>query len=312
MAFKVGIVGAGMVGSAAAYAIALMGTAGEIVLVDRNPARALAEAEDIAHAVPFASATRVLSGDYDRLAGADLVILAAGVSQQPGETRLALLSRNAAVFAEVLAEVRRLAPDALLLVATNPVDIMTGVATRLSGLPASRVIGSGTILDTARFRSLLGAHLGIAPQSVHAYVLGEHGDSEVLAWSCVRAGSVPIRSFAAQVGAAITHDVVARIDDAVRNAAYRIIEGKGATWYGIGAGLARMVRAIARDEQAVMSISIQTPEVLGVRDVALSIPRVLGRAGVTVDLMPDLDHAETEALIRSATLLRDTAATLSV
>jgi L-lactate dehydrogenase len=311
MAFKVGIVGTGMVGSAAAYALALTGTAGEIVLVDRNAARALAEAEDIAHAVPFASATRVLSGGYDRLAGAHVVILAAGVGQQPGETRLALLARNAAVFADVIAEVRRFAPDALLLVATNPVDIMTDIATRLSGLPPSRVIGSGTILDTARFRSLLGAHLGIAPRSVHAYVLGEHGDSEVLAWSCVRAGSTPIRSFAAQVGAAITEDVVARIDDGVRNAAYRIIAGKGATWYGIGAGLARIVRAIAQDEHAVLSVSIRTPEVLGVRDVALSVPRVVGRAGVTADLMPDLDAAETSALLASAALLRDTAAALS-
>jgi L-lactate dehydrogenase len=307
MAFRVGIVGAGMVGSAAAYAIALTGTAGEIVLVDRNPARALAEAEDIAHATPFASATRVVSGDYDRLAGVDAVILAAGVNQQPGETRLALLGRNAAVFAEVIAEVRRVAPQALLLVATNPVDIMTEIATRLSGLPPARVIGSGTILDTARFRSLLGAHLGIAPQSVHAYVLGEHGDSEVLAWSCARAGSVPIRSFAAQVGAAITADVVARIDDGVRRAAYRIIEGKGATWYGIGAGLARMVRAVARDEQAVMSVSIRSRAVPEVGEVALSVPRVLGRAGVTAELMPDLDAAETAALARSARILRDTA-----
>jgi L-lactate dehydrogenase len=311
MAFKVGIVGAGMVGSAAAYALALTGTAGEIVLVDRNASRALAEAEDIAHAVPFASATRVTSGDYGSLAGADVVILAAGVSQQPGETRLALLGRNAAVFAEVIAAVQAVAPDAILLVATNPVDIMTDIATRLSGLPPERVIGSGTILDTARFRSLLGAHLGISPQSVHAYVLGEHGDSEVLAWSCVRAGATPIRSFAAQVGAAITEDVVARIDDGVRRAAYRIIAGKGATWYGIGAGLARIVRAIARDEQAVLSVSMLRPKVLGVRDVALSVPRVVGRAGVTVDLMPDLDAAETAALIASAELLRDTAAALS-
>jgi L-lactate dehydrogenase len=311
MAFKVGIVGAGMVGSAAAYALALSGTVGEIILVDRNADRALAEAEDISHAVPFVSATRVLGGDYGHLAGADVVILAAGVGQQPGETRLALLARNAAVFAEVIAEVRAVAPDAILLVATNPVDIMTDITTRLSGLPPSRVIGSGTILDTARFRSLLGAHLGIAPRSVHAYVLGEHGDSEVLAWSCVRAGATPIRSFAAQVGAAITEDVVARIDDGVRNAAYRIIAGKGATWYGIGAGLARIVQAIARDEHAVLSVSILTHGVPGVGDVALSVPRVVARAGVTADLMPDLDPIETAALIASAKILRDTTAALN-
>jgi L-lactate dehydrogenase len=174
------------------------------------------------------------------------------------------------------------------------------------------VIGSGTILDTARFRSLLGGHLGIAPQSVHAYVLGEHGDSEVLAWSAARAGSVPIRAFAAQVGAALTDEVVARIDDGVRNAAYTIIAGKGATWYGIGAGLARIVRAILRDEQAVLSVSILTREVEGVRDVALSVPRVVGRSGVTAELFPDLDRAEHDALRRSAELLKSTADALTL
>ena len=181
---------------------------------------------------------------------------------------------------------------------------MTQVATRLSGLPAARVIGSGTILDTARFRSLLGRHLGIAPQSVHAYVLGEHGDSEVLAWSSARAGSVPLASFAAQVGAALTADVRERIDAGVRRAAYGIIAGKGATWYGIGAGLARVIAAIGRDEGAVFSVSIATREVEGVSDVALSIPRVVGAAGVLADLFPELDADEHAALRRSAELLK--------
>jgi L-lactate dehydrogenase len=309
---KVGIVGAGMVGSAAGYALALLGSVSEVVLVDRDEALALAQAQDIAHAVPFASATQIRAGGYDALAGAAVVILAAGVSQKPGETRLELLGRNAEVFRSVVAEVQRVAPEAILLIATNPVDIMTDVATRLSGLPPARVIGSGTILDTARFRSLLGAHLGIAPQSVHAYVLGEHGDSEVLAWSAARAGSVPIRAFAAQVGAALTDEVVARIDDGVRNAAYTIIAGKGATWYGIGAGLARIVRAILRDEQSVLSVSIRTREVEGVRDVALSVPRVVGRAGVTADLFPELDRTEHDALRRSAELLKTTADALTL
>ncbi len=312
MSVKVGIVGAGMVGSAAGYAIALMGTASEIVLVDRNAALARAQAEDIAHAVPFASSTMVQDGDYAALAGADVVILAAGVSQKPGETRLALLERNAAVFADIVAAVLRAAPDAILLVATNPVDIMTDVATRLSGLAPARVIGSGTVLDTARFRSLLGRHLGVAPQSVHAYVLGEHGDSEVLAWSTARAGSLAIRDFAAQVGAAITDDVIADIDAGVRRAAYRIIEGKGATWYGIGAGLARIVRAITRDEAAVLSVSMQTPVVAGVTGATLSIPRVVGRAGIIADLLPELDDAERAALARSATMLAETAAALKL
>jgi L-lactate dehydrogenase len=301
-----------MVGSAAGYALALLGSVSEVVLVDRDEALALAQAQDIAHAVPFASATQIRAGGYDALAGAAVVILAAGVSQKPGETRLELLGRNAEVFRSVVAEVQRVAPEAILLIATNPVDIMTDVATRLSGLPPARVIGSGTILDTARFRSLLGAHLGIAPQSVHAYVLGEHGDSEVLAWSAARAGSVPIRAFAAQVGAALTDEVVARIDDGVRNAAYTIIAGKGATWYGIGAGLARIVRAILRDEQSVLSVSIRTREVEGVRDVALSVPRVVGRAGVTADLFPELDRTEHDALRRSAELLKTTADALTL
>ncbi len=309
---KVGIVGAGMVGSAAAFSLALTGSATEVVLVDLDTARAQAEAEDISHAVPFGRPVIVRAGDYTDLAGAGVVILAAGVSQKPGETRLALLSRNAAVFRSIVAEVLHAAPDTILLVATNPVDIMTDIATRLSGLPPARVIGSGTILDTARFRALLGRHLGIAPQSVHAYVLGEHGDSEVLAWSAARAGSVPIRSFAAHVGAAITDEVVARIDDGVRRAAYRIIAGKGATWHGIGAGLARIVRAIGGDEGAVLSVSMLTPEVEGVPDVTLSIPRVVGRSGITADLFPDLSAHEHEALHRSARLLADTAGSLSL
>ena len=309
---KVGIVGAGMVGSAAGYALALMGQASEVVLVDLDDAMALAQAQDIAHAVPFASATVVRAGGYDALKGARVVILAAGVSQKPGETRLQLLSRNAEVFRAIVSEVEAAAPDAILLVASNPVDIMTDVTTRLSKMPPERVIGSGTILDTARFRSLVGAHLGIAPQSVHAYVMGEHGDSEVLAWSAARAGSVGLRSFAAQVGAPLTEDVRNRIDDGVRNAAYTIINGKGATWYGIGAGLARIVRAIGRDEQAVLSVSIMTDEVEGIRDVALSVPRVVGAAGVTADLFPDLDADEHEALEKSARLLKSTADALSV
>ena len=304
---KIGVVGTGQVGSATAYAMALTGTATGIVLVDHNPALARAQAEDIAHAVPFASAARVTAGDYPDLAGAGIVIIAAGVPQEPGETRLDLLGRNAEVFRAVISRILDAAPDAILLIASNPVDVMTQVATRLSGLPAARVIGSGTILDTARFRWLLGQHLGLAPQSVHAYVLGEHGDSEVLAWSSARAGGVPLASFAAQVGADLGEGVRARIDEGVRRAAYTIIEGKGATWYGIGAGLARVAAAIVRDERAVFSVSIATPSIEGVTDVALSVPRVIGRAGVLADLLPELAPEEHDALRASAQLLKDLA-----
>ncbi len=301
---KVGIIGAGMVGSTAGYAIALSGAASTIVLVDMNADLARAQAEDIRHAVPFASSSTVLSGDYADLAGAGIVIIAAGVGQKPGETRIELLSRNAAVFDTVIGNVFKHAPDALLVIASNPVDIMTHVATRLSGLPAGRVIGSGTILDTARFRTLLGNHLGISPHSVHANVLGEHGDSEVLVWSSAEAGTVSLTSFAAQRNVPLTEALRAEIDDTVRNAAYRIIAGKGSTYYGIGAGLARIVEAINRDEQTVLSVSSVTPEIEGVKDVALSLPRIIGAKGISATLVPDLDYGERQALRKSAEMLK--------
>jgi L-lactate dehydrogenase len=302
---KVGIVGSGMVGSTTGYALGMRGVASEVVLVDLNPALAEAQALDIAHAMPFAFGTTFLSGHYDSLRGAEVVVIAAGVAQRPGETRVDLLGRNAAVFREVIGEVMRVCPHAILLVASNPVDVMTQITREISGLPAGRVIGSGTILDSARFRSLIGAHLGISPRSIHAYVLGEHGDSQVPAWSSARAGAVPIASFAAQVGAPITEAVREEIGEQTRNAAYTIVKGKGSTYYGIGAGLARIVGAIRQNEQAVLSVSIVTAEVEGVRDVALSIPRVVGRAGVDADLFPELDAGESAALHRSATILRE-------
>lgn len=297
---KVGIVGAGMVGSAAANALALSGTATEVVLVDRDPARARAEAEDITHATPFSYSVRVRAGTYDALRAAQLVIIAAGVNQQPGESRLALLERNTAVFAQVIPQVLAAAPDTLLLIATNPVDVMTMVASRLSGLPARRVIGSGTILDTARFRALLGEHLGVAPQSVHGYVLGEHGDSEVLCWSLADVGTVNVERYAAQIGRPLDDPTKARIDEGTRRAAYRIIAGKGATWFGIAGGLTRICRAVARDERAVLTVSMLESRVFGVEQVALSLPRIIGAEGVidTIQLM--LTDREQEQLRASA------------
>lgn len=304
---KVAIVGAGMVGSAAGFALVLQNIVSELVLIDLDPARAQAEAEDIGHAVPFAGSAIVRAGGYRDIADAAVVILACGVSQRPVETRPALLGRNAAVFRAVTEEVMTVAPGAILLVASNPVDVITRITTQLSGLAPGRVIGSGTILDTARFRWLIGRHLGISPGSVHGYVLGEHGDSEVLAWSSVRAGSVPLTAFAAQVGAPLTREVRARIDDGVRRAAYTIIAGKGATWYGIGAGLARIVQAIGRDAQAVLSVSMVEADALGVADVALSLPRLVGAGGVSATLWPELDGEETAALRRSAEVLKEMA-----
>ncbi len=301
---KVGIVGAGMVGSAAAYAMVLRGTASQVVLVDHNPALAAAQAQDILHATPFSHPVHVRAGETAELAGAGVVILAAGVAQKPGETRLQLLERNAAVFAEIIPPVLAAAPEAILLVATNPVDVMTSIAARISGLPAGRVLGSGTILDTARFRALLGEHLGVSAKSVHAFVLGEHGESEVLWWSGATAGSLSVLEGAAQWERPLDEAARQRIDDNVRRAADHIIAGKGATWYGIGGGLARIVEAISSHENALLTVSAPTAWVEGVADVSLSLPRIVGRRGCGRILLPDLDPGEHQALRRSAEILK--------
>lgn len=308
---KVGIVGAGMVGGAAGFAMVLRGACSEVVLVDRDEKLAAAQAQDILHATPFAYPVHVRAGGYGELSGAAVVVLSAGVGQRPGETRLQLLERNAAVFAGIIPRVLACCPDAILLVATNPVDVMTDVAARISRLPPQRVVGSGTILDTARFRALLGDHLGISPKSVHAYVLGEHGDSEVLCWSGAVVGSLRLDEVAMQRGRPLDQPARQRIDDGVRRAAYRIIEGKGATWHGIGAGLARIVQAIGGDENAVLTVSVRTEGVAGSGPVTLSLPRVVGAHGAGEVLRPELDGAERQALARSAKLLAEAAAGIS-
>lgn len=309
---KVGIVGAGMVGASAGFAMVLRGAASEIVLVDRNAALAEAQAQDILHATPFAFPIRVTAGAYSDLAGAGLVVLAAGVSQRPGESRLELLGRNAEVFAAILPQILAHAPHAVLLIATNPVDVMTDVATRLSGLPPARVLGSGTILDSARFRALLAEHLGTSPKSIHAWVLGEHGDSEVLCWSSATVGSIPVGRLAMQLGKPLDKAERETIDQGVRGAAARIIAGKGATWFGIGGGIARIVAAIADDERAVLTVSTLTPAVEGVADVALSLPRVIGAHGAGEALWPHLDAIEHAALAQSAQILKQAASGLTI
>ena len=297
---KVGVVGAGAVGSSAAYAMVLQGTADEIVLTDLNEKLAAAQAQDILHATPFAHSNFVRSGGYEALGGADVVILAAGVAQRPGEARLGLLERNAAVFGKIIPAVLSAAPDAVLLVASNPVDVMTDIAARISGLPDGRVFGSGTILDSARFRSLLGEHLGISSRSVHAYVVGEHGDSEVLWWSGATVGSLSVIDVATQLGKPLNDAGRARIEEDVRRAADRIIAGKGATWFGIGAGLSRIVQAIGRNENALLSVSARAENVEGVVNVTLSLPRIVGAGGIRGTLLPHFDSAERAALRESA------------
>lgn len=309
---KVTVIGAGMVGASAAFSMVMRGAASCLVLIDRNRALAEAQAHDILHATPFAYPMRVTVGDYPDMAGSGVVVLAAGVGQKAGETRLQLLERNAAVFATIIPEILNYAPDAVIVVATNPVDIMTEVATKLSGLPAHRVIGSGTILDTARFRALLGEFLGVSAKSVHAWVLGEHGDSEVLCWSCASVGSIAVDTLARQHGQPLTDERRAAIDDGVRRAADRIIAGKGATWFGIGAGIARLVQAISANERALLTVSTVTETVEGVPDVALSLPRVVGSDGAGEAVWPDLNVAERLAIKASARTLKEAATGLAL
>jgi L-lactate dehydrogenase len=304
---KVGIIGTGSVGSSAAYAMVLGSVASELVLVDPNQGLARAQAEDIDDVTPFALPVRISAGDYGQLAGASVVALCCGARQRPGESRLELLGRNAAIFRQVVAEVVKHAPDAILLVVSNPVDILTDLVCRISGLAGGRVFGTGTVLDTARFRSRLGALVGVSPVSIHGYVLGEHGDSEVLVWSSAAAGGIPLELLAAQVGHPLTAEVKAGIDDGVRSAAARIIQGKGATYYGIGGAVAHIVRAIRDNEDALLTVSAPAPELGQTHPSCLSLPRIVGRDGIRRALLPSLSVQEHRELERSAGILREAA-----
>ena len=304
---KVGIVGCGFVGATAAYALVMRGVGRAIVLVDKNNARAVAEADDIRHAVPFAHPLDIDAGGYEDLAGCRVVVLCAGVGQKPGETRLQLLQRNAQVFREVVPAVLKHAPQAVLVVATNPVDVMTHLAlngARACGVPAGRVLGSGTTLDTARFRSLLGSHCGVDSHHVHAHVIGEHGDSEVLTWSLATVAGMPLEEFARLRGIDLSASVRKDIDAKVRGAAYTIISGKGATYYGIGSALARIVDVILHDQRSILTVCCPAEEVEGVIDVTVSLPRMVGGAGVLDTFPLPLDTQETSRLRESAREIR--------
>lgn len=304
---KIGIIGTGNVGATAAYALVMQGIGREIVLVDLNRKRAEAEAADLLHAVPFAHALKIRAGDYPDLAGSRVVIITAGVGQRPGETRLQLLERNAVIMKDVVCNVLTHAPQAVLLVASNPVDIMTHLAARYArdcGADTHHVMGSGTTLDTARFRALLSERVGVDSNHIHAYVVGEHGDSEVLTWSLVNVGNLPLDAFCQQHGLALTGEMRAEIDHQVRDAAYAIIEGKGATFYGIGAALARIVHVILRDQRAILTVCTPMASVAGVDNVTISLPQLVGGDGVLATFNLPLDDAESAALQRSARVIR--------
>jgi L-lactate dehydrogenase len=286
----------------------MRGVGREIVLVDLNRARAEAEANDIYHAVPFAHPLTIRAGDYRDLAGARAVVIAGGVAQKPGETRLHLLKRNAEVFHQIVPSVLRHAPEAVLLVVSNPVDIMTHLAAQFAAsfdVPHTRVIGSGTTLDTARFRALLGRHFEVDPQHVHAYVLGEHGDSEVLAWSQATIAGLRLDEFAKVHAKPLTRTDRKEIEENVRRAAYHIIAGKGATYYGIGSAVARIVDVLLHDQRAILTVCTRIAGVPGCDDVTLALPHLVGGQGALATIPLTLDAGEQEGLLRSAQVLRE-------
>jgi L-lactate dehydrogenase len=307
---RVSIVGAGNVGATYAYALLLSGLASEIVLIDAYRAKAEGEAMDLNHAVPFAHPTRVWAGDYPDCAGSAITVLTAGAGQKPGETRLDLVNRNAAIWRQIIPEVVKQNPSGLLLIATNPVDVLTHLAWKLSGLPPQQVIGSGTILDTARFRYLLSEHFGVDARSVHAYIIGEHGDSEVPLWSLANIAGMRLPKFCEAQGLAWDEATMDRIFARTRDAAYQIIERKGATFYAVAAGLMSITQAILRDQRSVLSVSSLISDYYGLRDVCFSLPTVVSGSGVERVLRLELSQDEITKLKHSAELLRSTLQTI--
>jgi L-lactate dehydrogenase len=305
---RVAVVGMGNVGATFAYALLLSGLAAEIVLIDVNRAKAEGEAMDLGHTEPFSHPTRIWAGDYRDCSGAAVTVVTAGAAQHPGETRLDLLKRNAEIFANIIPEVARNNPSGIILIATNPVDVLTYLSLKLSGLPPQRVFGSGTILDTARFRHLLSEYFDVDPRSVHAQIIGEHGDSEVPVWSLANIAGMRLPDFAKAAG--IPHDQfqMDEIFKQTRDAAYHIIQRKGATYYAVAAGLMRIVEAILRHQHTILSVSSLVTDYYGINDICLSLPTIVNRSGIEKVLHLELNPEEEKGLKHSADVLRKTIA----
>jgi L-lactate dehydrogenase len=307
---RVAVVGAGNVGSTFAYTLLLSGLASEIVLIDANRARAEGEAMDISHALPFTPSARVWAGDYSDCADAAITVITAGAAQKPGETRLDLAKKNAAIFQQIVPAAS--AGNGLLLVATNPVDVLTYAALKQSGLPPHRVIGSGTILDTARFRYLLSRHFDVDAHSIHAYIVGEHGDSEVPVWSLANIAGLRLADFCAAHGVSLDAAQKEEIFSQTRDAAYHIIERKGSTYYAVAAGLVQIVKAILRDENTVLSVSSLISGLYGIHDVCLSLPTIVNRKGIHRVLELQFTDEEQAQLCHSADTLKSHIAALGL
>ena len=307
---KIAIIGAGQVGATTAYTLGISGLAEEIVLTDIHEKKAAGEALDIAHALAAGKPVKVSSGGWDVLAGADLVVMTAGANQAPGESRRALADKNMRIMESVAGEIANRAPECILLVVSNPVDALTRTAVYCTGFPPSRVMGSGTALDSMRFRWMLAAHTGLDPRNIHAYVLGEHGDSELPAWSITNITGMDVGEYCRQCGgcnATLPERMKAEFDRDVRGAAYTIIENKGVTNYGVALAVHRIAQAVLRNEHAIHTVSTLLNGAYGLKDVCLSLPCVVGRSGVERVLSIPLSPEESVMLRHSAYVVRSMA-----
>ena len=301
---KVAVVGCGFVGSSSAFALMMSGLFSEMVLIDADRERAEGEALDISHGMPLARPMKIYAGGYDDVTDAAIIVVTAGANQKPGETRLDLVKKNVAIFKSIMPEISKRKYKGILLIVANPVDILTYTAVKYSGLPSSRVIGSGTVLDTARLKYLLSEHLGVDSRSIHAYIIGEHGDSEFAAWSSANVSGVPLYDFCKMRGHSHFEDAQKKIEADVRNSAYEIIKRKHATYYGIAMSVKRICEAIIRDEKSVLAVSSLMEDVYGVEDVALSMPAIVGKDGVETLIPVRLSVDEQRKLRESAEILK--------
>ncbi len=299
------MVGAGNVGATFAHTLLLSGLASEIVLIDANKRKAEGEAMDLNHAVPLAQTARIWAGDYADSAGATVTVITAGAAQKPGETRLDLAARNVEIFRQIVPNIVENNPNGIILVATNPVDVLAYASWKMSGLSKKRVLGSGTILDTARFRFMLSQYFGVDPRSVHAYIIGEHGDSEVPVWSAANIAGMRFPVFCEQMGLGCDQGTLDQIFVQTRDAAYHIIERKGATFYAVAVGILRIVEAILRDQSTVLSVSSLIENYYDINDVFLSLPTVIDNGGVERNLRLKLNDQEAAGLRNSAQVLKE-------
>jgi L-lactate dehydrogenase len=309
---KAAVIGCGFVGASTAFALMRTGIFSQLVLLDVNRDKAQGEASDLAHGLPFSRPMKIYAGDYSDLHDCALIIITAGANQKPGETRLELVQKNVAILRSVIPQIVRYNREAILLLVSNPVDILTWCAQKLSGFPPERVLGSGTVLDTARLKYLLGEYLSVDSRSVHAVIIGEHGDSELAVWSGANVSGVDLDHFCALRGRENYPEDLAGIYKDVRDSAYDIIAKKGATYYGIAAAVARIAQCIVRDEHSVLPVSTQLNGLYGVEDLCMSVPAVVGRSGVEKVLEIQLSPREREAFQASAATLKQVASGLGL